>query len=110
MSVDTIDSTYVVNNKLVETNENLKNITFTIDWELRDSWLSGKYLAKVVIQDPITKVMMTKDYFCSITRKEKKVNYVFLNHLEEKEILKWLWIDASLIIETCEEITESTIS
>lgn len=86
------ENTYIVNNKLVEVNERLKDITFTIEWDLRDSGLNWKYLAKVLIKDPETNTVMIKDYFCSIIRKEKKINYVFLNHLEEKEILKGLGI------------------
>jgi len=104
MSETTIaENIYVVNNKLVEVNDKLKNITFTIEGDLRDSWLSGKYLAKVLIRDPETNATIIKDYFCSITRKEKKVNYVFLNHLEEKEILKGLGISSEILVESSDE-------
>lgn len=93
MSIETTKNIYIISNKLIEVSEKLKNITFTIEGELRDSGLSGKYLAKVLVQDLKTNTRMIKDYFCSIIRKENKINYIFLNHLEEKEILKWLWIE-----------------
>lgn len=83
-------ATYVVKNKFVETDENFKNLVFTIADGLYECWLSGKYLAKVCITHTPSNSQIVKEYFCSITKKEKNINYIYLNHIEPEEILQEL--------------------
>lgn len=91
---DELKINYIVKNKLYEDELNKNNLSLNLRWYLKPSWLSGKYLGLVEVTNTITKKKIYLEYICSITKKEvHKENiteYVYLNHLDIKELVSKL--------------------